>query len=301
MSAEANPDGAWSRLDALGVLCVAGADASAFLQGQVSNDLARLEPDRALLCALSTPQGRVVAVMRLVERAEGIVAILPAALLPPVIQRLKKYILRAKVTLTDESARWGVAGLLERDQTSTHAGAHAHVLAVGDEISVHALPNARHLLLGPHQALARLATRLGPPLPDSDRWRLAAIESGEPQVYPATSDLFVAQMLNLDLVDGVSFSKGCYTGQEIIARTQHRGRIKRRMLRYRLRDWAGLEPGDSVQIDGHAGRVVEVAARNATEDELLAVMTLEGSSRSDAPDLPAVRLPLPYSIPDVDA
>ena len=300
MTAEISPDGVWSRLDALGVVRVAGADASAFLQGQVSNDLARLERERALLCALSTPQGRVVAVLRLVERAEGIVAILPATLVAPVIQRLKKYVLRAKVTLTDESARWGVAGLLEPDRPSKQT-ADAHALAVGDEISVHALPNARHLLLGPHQALARLATWLGPPLPDSDRWRLAAIESGEPQVYPATSDVFVAQMLNLDLVDGVSFSKGCYTGQEIIARTQHRGRIKRRMLRYGLRASPGLEPGDSVQIDGHAGRVVEVAARNATEHEFLAVMTLEGSARPDAPDLPAVRLPLPYSIPDVDA
>jgi folate-binding protein YgfZ len=297
MSAGTNPDGTWSTLDELGVLRVAGADASLFLQGQVSNDLARLGRERALLCALSTPQGRVVAVLRLVQGAEGIVAILPAALVAPVIERLKKYVLRAQVTLTDESARWGVAGWLEPARPSTQA-ADMQALVGRDEISMHALPHARHLLLGPRQALARLATRLGPPLPDSERWRLAAIESGEPQVYPATSDVFVAQMLNLDLVDGVSFSKGCYTGQEIIARTQHRGRIKRRMLRYRLHDSAGFEPGDSVQIDGRAGRVVEVAARNATEREFLAVMTLEGPARSAAPDLPAVRLPLPYFIPD---
>jgi folate-binding protein YgfZ len=298
MSDAAVDRGAWTRLTELGVLRATGADAVAFLQGQLSNDLARLERERALLASLNTPQGRVVAVLRLVQRRDGIMAILPAALVAPVIERLRKYVLRAKVALHDESARWAVAGLLD-----VAAGdADSNPQTATDEFSVHALPGraGRQLLIGPSDALESVASRLAPGATSADRWRLAAIELGEPQVYPATSDVFVAQMLNLDLVDGVSFTKGCYTGQEIIARTQHRGRIKRRMLRYRLAGAAALKPGDTVQIEQRAGRVVEFAAKSASEGEILAVMSLEGAPHTYAADLPAERLPLPYSIPDLD-
>ncbi|HJS21416.1 MAG TPA: hypothetical protein VJ764_02070 [Steroidobacteraceae bacterium] len=293
----ANTHGVWSRLTELGVLRVAGTDAVAFLQGQVSNDVERLDRARTQLCSLNTAQGRVVAVLRLAVRPEGMIAVLPAALVTPVIERLKRYVLRAKVTLSDESTRWAVAGLLEVGELTPLIGG----AAANEEVTVHTLPGAtgRHLLVGPPAVLEALAAKFSGPM-TSDRWRLAAIESGEPQVYPPTSDLFVAQMLNLDLVDGVSFTKGCYTGQEIIARTHHRGRIKRRMLRYRVRGPAVLSPGDSVEIDRRSGRVVEFAARSATESEILAVMSLEGSPRVEPGDLSAEPLPLPYSIPDLD-
>jgi hypothetical protein len=219
---------------------------------------------------------------------------------------LKKYVLRAKVTLADESERWAVAGLLEESTPGAAEGDSGVSALVGkdsasDEISLHTVGGTgeRHLLVGPPAALASLAIRF-PSAPSADRWRLAAIACGEPQVYAATSDLFVAQMLNLDLVDGVSFTKGCYTGQEIIARTHHRGRIKRRMLRYRVHGSAVLSPGETVQIERVSGRVVEFAARDATECEILAVMSLEGTVPADATELSAERLPLPYAIPDFD-
>jgi folate-binding protein YgfZ len=288
--------GIWSSLAELGVLRIAGADAAAFLQGQLSNDIERLDRERTLLCALNTAQGRVVAILRLVQRHEGIHALLPAALIPSVIERLKKYVLRAKVTLTDESARWAVAGLLDVN-TPADAAALAR-----EDVSVHSLPGiaGRHVLVGPTAGLASLAAGFSEKRASSDRWRLAAIESGEPQVYPQTSDVFVAQMLNLDLVDAVSFTKGCYTGQEIIARTQHRGRIKRRMLRYRVRGSGRLSPGDNVNIDQRSGRVVEFASTSETDGELLAVMALEVAPRTAHGELSAERLPLPYSIPDLD-
>ena len=303
--------GAWSGLKELGILRAAGTDALAFLQGQLSNDLGRLTRENALLGALNTPQGRVVAIIRLVLRDEGVLAILPASLVTPVIERLKKYVLRSKVTLSDESARLAVGGLLEVGNPVDRAGNDDLTALIGndgasDGISVHTLPGplTRHLLVGPPDALERTAARIALRLATSDRWRLAAIECGEPQVYLQTSDLFVAQMLNLDLVDGVSFAKGCYTGQEIIARTQHRGRIKRRMLRYRVRESTRLSPGDSVPVEQRTGRVVEFAARNATEGELLAVVPLEEPTRVSeertTPILSAERLPLPYSIPDLD-
>ncbi len=294
----------------LGALRITGADAHSFLQGQLSNDLERLTRDRPLLTALNTSQGRVVAILRLVQRTDGIVAILPAALIAPVIERLRKYVLRSKVTLSDESSRLAVVGLLDVSLLTADdapdlaqvAGGH---IGIG-EISVQKLPGpaVRYLLVGPASALPATVAAVATPMTTSERWRLAAIESGEPQVYPETSDLFVAQMLNLDLVDGLSFSKGCYTGQEIIARTQHRGRIKRRMLRYRISGAGAVARGEQVGLDdGRVGRVVECAARTAAESELLAVVPLEwhGRETTDAAtrSLSVERLPLPYSIPDL--
>ncbi len=257
----------------MGVIHVAGRDARALLQGQLSNDLLRLTPEQSLLAALSTAQGRVVAVLRLVQRADGIFAILPLTLVTKVIAALEKYILRSKVALSDESVQLAVVGVLG-------AGTRQSIL----------VPRAELTAPSPANAL--------------ECWRLAGIETGEPQVHLETSEMFVAQMLNLDLVDGVSFTKGCYTGQEIIARTQHRGRIKRRMLRYRVRRAALPGRGEQVLLDGgRIGRIVESAARNADEGEILAVVPLDASDRDAAqstlPRLDVERLRLPYTVPDL--
>jgi folate-binding protein YgfZ len=130
-------------------------------------------------------------------------------------------------------------------------------------------------------------------------WRLAGIRAGLPQVYPQTHEAFVAQMLNLDLLGGVSFDKGCYTGQEIIARTHFRGAIKRRMLRF---ECASPPPAPATRIlagDQHAGDVVDSAATSAG-CELLAVISL---AQQDAVleletnrGVALRRLPLPYSV-----
>lgn len=262
----------------MGVMRVAGSDARAFLQGQLSNDLLRLTSDDSLFAALNTAQGRVVAIVRLVQLPDGIFALLPAALVPKVIAGLGKYILRSRVTLSDESLRLAVVGVLG--------------------------PSVRKMLLVPRAELAAAVTSTTASESALERWRLVTIAAGEPQVYLETSEMFVAQMLNLDLVDGVSFSKGCYTGQEIIARTQHRGRIKRRMLRYRIRGSAAPKRGEHLQLDGgRLGRIVESAARDANESEVLAVVPLDTSDRdsakSSSPQLEVERLPLPYAVPDL--
>jgi folate-binding protein YgfZ len=141
-------------------------------------------------------------------------------------------------------------------------------------------------------------------------WRLADIRDGLPQIYLGTAEAFVAQMLNLDLLDGISFSKGCYTGQEIIARTQHLGRIKRRLYRLHLPDgeWS---VGQSVRlIDGRSGRLVEVVPSGGSF-EALAVLGVQAAAESGEADLgggaaaspagavssiAASQLPLPYAV-----
>ena len=128
-------------------------------------------------------------------------------------------------------------------------------------------------------------------------WRLADIRAGLPQIYAATSELFVAQMLNLDLLDGISFSKGCYTGQEIVARTQHLGRIKRRLRRLQLPEGA-WQVGAAVRLaDGRGGRLTELA-RVGANTEALAVVSADTPSgeATGSAELAGAELPLPYLI-----
>ena len=230
----------------LATLSVSGPDARAFLQGQLSADVDMLTPANPLLASCNSAQGRVQAVLWLVERSEAIALILPASMTERIAARLRKYVLRSRVKIEPAAI----------------------------EIS------------------APAAYREGD-------WRLAGIRAGLPQVYPETYETFVAQMLNLDLLGGVNFEKGCYTGQEIIARTHFRGAIKRRMFRFQCAS-PPPAPGTRVLVgEQHAGDVVDAAAMDAG-CELLAVINL---AQQDAElELESSRgarlqkLPLPYSV-----
>ena len=287
-----------------GVMRIEGADARTFLQGQLSNDLRLLTPQTSLLACYNTPQGRVIAIPRLIQRDAELLAILPRDLVDKTIERLRKYVLRSKVTLTNAADEFIVAGLLGAGQPgsldlslSSEPGSHAFDGA----LSAVRMPGVtpRQLLLGRAPQMQALLQRLPQLLPEAEEWRAASIAAGEPQIYAATSELFVAQMLNLDLLDALSFSKGCYTGQEIITRTQHLGRIKRRMLRFQLPGGLNPQRGDSVTLaPGRAGRIVERARNAAGNLEVLAVVAIAAEGTPAQADIAsAIALPLPYEIP----
>ena len=304
----------------LGVLRFAGADASTFLQGQVSNDTRRLDAREALLAACASVQGRVLAVLHLLPHTQGILAIVPRELIPGLTERLRRFVLRSKVQIRDLSEEWAVAGLSDAKAlaaaglTPTNAAGYLEQDDIGIA-SVHPM-SARYWAVGPRSALEARGLTAGAPASgaasagaptagaptgggaESDAaWRLADIRDGLPQIYAATSELFIAQMLNLDLIGGISFSKGCYTGQEIIARTQHLGRIKRRMFHLRLPRL--LEIGAPLALtDGRTGRVVECVSVGE-HCEALAVLSLEpGAAESEGSGaaLAALELPLPYPL-----
>jgi folate-binding protein YgfZ len=304
-------------LSYLGILRFAGADAIAFLQGQVSNDTRRLQSGAPLLAAYSSAQGRVIAVLHLLPHSSGVMAVLPRELVTLTLERLRKFVLRAKVTIEDLSDRYEVVGAYDATAPWTPASEHAGYVE-RDGVGIARVDGAagtgsnRYWIIRPADATPRADA--GPaaddappgsaaPSADADRierdWRLADIRAGMPRVYVATSEQFVAQMLNLDLIDGISFKKGCYTGQEIIARAQHLGRIKRRMFRLRLPAGA-WSIGQALRLtDGRSGRITEIAA---VEDgfEALAVLTLDAAS-PDADSVPsdaatATELPLPYDL-----
>lgn len=279
------------RLPHLGLLRFTGADAIQFLQGQLSNDTQRLAEHVPLLAAYSSAQGRVLALIYLLPHSSGVLGILPRDILQPTLERMRKFILRAKVRIEDLSDSLGVAGQFAAGPSAGYVEQNGIGMApVGRDPS-------RHWIIG--------AT--DPDMPSIEHaWRLADIRAGLPQIYAATSEAFVAQMLNLDLLDGISFTKGCYTGQEIIARTQHLGRIKRRLFRVSLPagDWAIGQPVS--MADGRQGRLVEVG-ESRDGIEALAVLNVEPSGAdapgADAPGAAApgaaapTQLPLPYPLP----
>ena len=312
MHADINMSG---RLPHIGLLRFTGPDAIGFLQGQVSNDTRRLSAGSPVLAAYSTPQGRVAALFHLLPHSSGIIALLPREIVLPSLERLRKFVLRAKVQIEDVSEQFWVVGQHGTEALVSSglavpdsAGGFAEWSGIG--ISRVGPRSSRYWVVG---TAADLATRRSADRPEQAQrvehdWRLADIRDGLPQVYAATREMFVAQMLNLDLIDGISFTKGCFTGQEIIARTQHLGRIKRRLFRLRL-PMGTWTIGHAVHLaDGRSGRLTEVA-RTGDGFEALAVLNVAAadiphsvvadSADAGAPDsaaIPAMELPLPYSL-----
>lgn len=282
----------------LGVLRVRGADATRFLQGQLSSDTERLATDVSQLAGYHNPQGRTIAVLRLAMlAADDLLAIVPRELAHPVQLRLAKYLLRAKVKLADESNLWRLEGLrASRDRQDLPASMNGQT-RIGDTVVVRITDSPRWLLISPCEAASPLAAEAG----DRETWRRLDIAAGLPQVYTATSEEFVAQMLNLDVLGAIAFDKGCYTGQEVIARAHYRGRVKRRLQRFVSTGPLRLGPGDTGRLaDGRSLKVVEAAQRPDGRCEFLAVATLAAGD-SDAAEsggtLDADTLPLPYEIP----
>ena len=307
MTTDAPPQS--GRLLHLGALRFTGPDALSFLQGQVSNDTRRLADSQSLLAAYSNPQGRVLALMHLLPHSSGIIAILPRERVLPTAEALRKFVLRAKVKIEDAGELLVVVGL-HGAQRLASAGIAVPQSNTGylekDGIGVAAVSRdpSRYWAIGGAEKLAEhgLIRDLAQASRFEHDWRLADIRAGLPQIYLATREAFVAQMLNLDLLDGISFSKGCYTGQEIIARTQHLGRIKRRLYRLQLPD-GEWRIGEALRLsDGRTGRLVEVA-RSGAVFEALAVLIVQASGES--PDggeaaagaaVAATMRPLPYEL-----
>jgi tRNA-modifying protein YgfZ len=295
----------------LGVLRIAGPDAVDFLQGQLTNDVRLLSDGRTQLTALNTPQGRVVALLRLRKVGDVVYALLPAELAEPVSAVLRRYVLRSKVQLqvaTELQVGWAGKGVVS---PRTGAGELGLTQATSPAPGA-AAPGAVTFDYSPgRQVFAATADAWrsitgSEPLPVDARvqsqWLALDIEDGLPQILEATSGAFVAQMLNLDLLDAISFSKGCYTGQEIVARTQHLGRIKRRLLRYRLPPGPAPAPLAGLFLDSNKVAEVVISADLDDSVHLLAVTSLEARGwalrTEDGREAQPVELPYPVAARD---
>jgi tRNA-modifying protein YgfZ len=270
-------------LSYLGVLAFAGEDAQSFLQGQLTNDLRPLTRDQNQYSGYCNPKGRLLASFLVWGEQGNYFLQLPAALLPTIQKRLSMFILRAKVKAidaSDASIRLGVQGAAAAEVLrqwwpqlpGVHATAHSrHGLLLG-------LPGDRYeLLTDPALApeLWRALTQVAQPA-GAETWTWLEIMNGIPIILPATQEAFVPQMVNFDAIQAVNFKKGCYPGQEIVARSQYLGTLKRRM--YHLQgDGQPPAAGEDVYNaqDQAVGTIVNAAPASAGGFDALAVLMIE--------------------------
>lgn len=256
---------AWRRMDGLGLIRARGPEARDFLQAQLSNDVRLADAGQAQLSGYCSPKGRLLAVFTLfqLDAPDCLGLELPAELLPDTLKRLRMFVLRSRLQLDDASAAWPALALAGPDAPDRLRSLGLPVpeqrlgRAEADGVVVLRRPGPlpRYLLRAAPERLDALAGALAglPILPAGD-WTLAELEAGVPVVHPASRERFVPQTANLDLADGISFGKGCYPGQEIVARVHYLGRLKQRL---HLADCAEPgQPGQPVLAAGGDGQAV---------------------------------------------
>lgn len=298
------------------IIAVSGADAASFLHNQLTNDIEHLGPGEARLAGYCSPKGRLQASFLIWRDAESIFLQLPRELQAPLQKRLSMFVLRAKAKLADAGDSAVVLGF---------GGAAADAVLAPMFGALPALPYAKldHEL----GTLVRVADALGAPryqwitsadhaiaawphlaaqlaVAGADGWRLAAIHAGVPEITAKTQDQFVPQMINFELLGGVNFKKGCYPGQEIVARSQYLGKLKRRAALASI-DTAEAQAGDEVfavaDPDQPCGMIVNAAPNGAGGVDALVEMKLAALEQGDirlgsAQGTPLRMLPMPYSL-----
>lgn len=292
-----------------GVLAVHGPDAGKFLQGQLTCNLNYLNDHSSSLGARCTPKGRMQSSFRIVGAADGYLLAMARELVEPQLADLQKYAVFSKSRLADASADWVRFGLSDGDGPLLGLGLElaqgADSVARANDLLALRLGDGRAELWAPASAAATLHARLAAQLPEAplNRWLLAQVRAGVGQVLGSTRERFIPQMLNLQALGAVSFKKGCYTGQEIVARMQYLGKLKRRLYRLALESDELPEPATELFSPVHSSGVGEVvlAARSDQGFELLAVVQEDAASDGrlylGAPQGQSLRLlDLPYTL-----
>ncbi len=302
----------------LGLILVNGDDAQSFLQNQLSNDISAIDQHSFQLSSYSTPKGRMLGIFRIVQIENGYLLIMPGSILSSVIERLQIYVVQSSVTLADASdyfARFALqsarASVTDNIMLPREPG---RVFQSDSLISLHlgqVEQQSRYLVLDLSIDEARsvwqeFASQLK--VCEFHRWRLSEIRAGIPTIYPETSQEFVAQMANLNRLDAINFKKGCYPGQEIVARMQYLGKLKRRMFLARLDSDYCPRAGDDLvglnsdQVDG-SGKIVDAVVNRDGVCYCLFVAQIAKAGANQLkllnnPDTEITLLDLPYPISD---
>lgn len=300
-----------------GLLEVRGADASDFLQGQFGNDIRQVDAGHAQLSSYASPKGRAYAVFRVMHTRDGYLLEMPADRIEPVAKRLQMFVLRANVIIEradDARIRFGLSGPNAEQELKDAVGvcpSGINAVAENGGVTVVRVPglHPRFELFGEFDAMRRAwdslnvhAAPVGP-----REWALLDILAGLPTVVEETTELFVPQMLNLHALGAISFDKGCYPGQEVVARMHYLGKLKRRMFRLAIHATVPPQPGSPVfRADGKPDQPDgEIVAAELHPDGLYSALAViqvaaaEGELHWDSPDGPLAELvDLPYAVPD---
>ncbi len=272
-------------LSHMGMLELDGADSVSFLQGQVTNDVKQLDGSQAHYTGYCTPKGRLLAIFLAFAHNGHLHLQMPKVLLEPIAKRLKMYVMRSKVNIQDMSDqifKFGMSGPHAESLLS-----HLFPSLPEQPLQLMTHPNAtvirlpgnipRYEILSNLEHAPQLWTALAKDCKtaNADYWEWLEIQAGIPEVYPQTQEAFVPQMLNLDLLNAINFKKGCYTGQEIVARTHYLGSVKRRTQLAQSNQ--AVQTGADVKNDQQeiVGKVVRCAASPAGHYDLLVEARLE--------------------------
>ncbi len=299
----------------LGLIRAAGPDSAAFLHNLVSNEVNKLEPDAAAWNSFNSPKGRMIASFLMWPEAEGHVLALSADILPAFLKKLSMYVLRSKVKLSNAGTELALVGLAG-PAAATILQAAGIPLPTADMKQAVDEAGVRCIRLGAQCFVVAAPAEGAGPLFDAllaagaikagtAAWQLVMVRAGLPLVTAPTQEEFVAQMLNYELIGGVSFNKGCYPGQEIVARTQYLGKLKKRM--YRVAIAAGIDAAPGMDLyapdfgEQSAGKLVNVAPAPDGGLEALAVLQSSSAEAGEihlgAPAGPALQLlALPYAL-----
>lgn len=302
-------------LSHLGLVGAHGEDAATFLQGQTSNDVQAVTETQSQLGAYCNPKGRILCGFRIFRRSDSYYLRMPRDTVEACLQRLRMFVLRAKVTLDDADnalVRFGFSGpdaVKELDEALGAAPNASDEVLHTDGFSVIRIPgpHPRFEIYGDLEPMKRLWDRLNvhaAPV-GAGSWALLDILAGLPSIHAATSEAFVPQMVNMQLINGLSFTKGCYPGQEVVARTQYLGKLKRRMYLLHLEAGELPSPGDEIldaedETGQSAGRIVDAQPHPEGGIAALAVLTIQsaehGALHLGATDGPTLAVkPLPYA------
>jgi folate-binding protein YgfZ len=284
-------------LDQLRALTFEGADAAAFLHGQLSTDIAGMAAGSASWTSYNSPKGRMLATLLVWRQGpERFLALVALDLAEALRKRLAMYVLRAKVTVGEMGGAvlLGVAG----------PGAQGAIRGAAPDLPAIPVPDGRYILVAGAEDAEAVRARMGAREVPAHYWDWLGVRAGVPLVTRATQDLFVPQTANLDLVGGINFRKGCYPGQEIVARMQYLGRLKERMFAFHVES-APPAPGTPIVAEcvdpPNAGTVVNAAPAPDGGSDLLAVIrfgALDAPLRVGTSDGALLsRRELPYAVP----
>lgn len=294
-----------------GLIGLTGEDAQIFLHGQITNDLRTLKADKAVFAGYCSAKGRLLANFLIFRRADDILLMLPHSLVEAIQQRLRMFVLRARVRLRDASGEWvalGLAGPQAAEMVAERFGqapaAPMQVVQAADGWAVRLGEQRFDVFVMPQAAPALWQQWAGRARPvGAPAWDWLTVTAGVPVILPPTQDQFIPQMVNMELLDGVSFQKGCYPGQEIVARTQYLGKLKRRMYLAHVaaQAAAGQELFSPELARQPCGTVVNAAPAPGGGSDLLAVILVSSQQAGEvhlgATDGPRLEFrPLPYRL-----
>ena len=262
---------------------VSGDDAQSFLQGQFSNDINLVTEQQAQLSSYSTPKGRMLAIFRIFMFEGNYYLITSQDIKDALIKRLRMFVLMSKVKIedaTDKLVMFGIHGDLCQ-QLENMPKANHQLIQQKDYCIIHA--ETRLLYIGYADALIPLWTKLvkqGFQPVAYQAWHITDIQQGIPAIYQSTSEMFIPQMLNLDILDGINFKKGCYTGQEVVARLHYLGKQKRKMYLASVESDIVPAPGDELFAENESsqqgtGNIVDIAQIASNQYLLLVMVQIE--------------------------